>query len=377
MAIAGPSLYVQPAYTEFAAHQARDLTAALAASTKATLVAEVGSIAELKLGDDGLLRNGYRFTTNGLKQICTLICPGLYSLLVDVAGLRRDVDSPRDEYSLSVAVALYNRLLGLRSDRFFRGHRLVRDTKAKLVEGVLGPSYALVENSEVLARAVEAASARPGDLTFKMAVLCERLLMVRFVAAVPIVELDEDDLFHSGLHVINSEIGGKSTFRAALVLWRAYDDSYAMDAFLGGRRAHTGRRFHERVANTFAMVANARQDAAWLTKQLRALIATQLIEDKFTDDSIAEWSKDVESRLQRAKKIPCRAAQLVTAATFRAGAYGLVGRSPTPSRAALAARTAYDFFAALTHTARILYATSRDYAEQAAFGLLTGKTKLP
>jgi hypothetical protein len=365
-------LYVRPAYAEFGPGQHAALAAALAALTRHTLVAEVGSSRDLVLDDDGRLPDGYRYTSNGLKQVCALLAPGLFQAVRDLSGIDRAPDGDRDEYDFKAAIGVYNRVVDLRGGPRLGDSRLLRHAGERLVEGVLGPRYAMVENSDVLDRADEAAAGRDGGPAFRHAVLSGRRLLLRYVAAAPLFVAANGDRWHDGIHFANSEVGGESTFRAAALLCRGGDDAYALGPFLGGKHVHVGRKLGDKMARAFADAAAAAPDAARLAARARALGEASLGIDDAREDRLRDRVAALVSRL-RGRGVPITAAERAVALAARGGR----GPEGGPrSRVEPGAWSHYDLFAALTREARTLYATAQESVERAAHDLLTGKFKI-
>lgn len=370
-----PRLYIRPAYRGFGPKEVGKLRDALDEMTRYTLIAEPDTAADLTLDPEGRLPDGYRFTTTGLRQVCTLLGGGLFTYMRDVAGVDRGPDTSRDEYDFSAAIKAYNRTLRLRFDgRFAGAQRLLRHVKDRLVEGVLGPRYVLVENSTILERAGEAAAAQ--GLRFRQGVLVGRRLALRYICQDPLVSEstwndNQPDPLHHGLHFANSEIGGESTFRAAAVLWRGRDDSYAMGPFLAGRRMHVGSKLDEKIGVAFAEAAGSTPDAAWLRRRLAYLKGRPLpLDDAGSNhDDRRKAIRALASRLH-AHGIPIGIAERAVATAMAAGTGDMptYGARPAPDQLAL--------FGALTAAGRGLHATAQEAVEQAAYGLLAGRIKL-
>ncbi len=376
-----PRLFVRPEYSTYSKAEEGRLRDDLDDLTKYTLAQEVGERRELRLDEFGMLPDGYRFTSTGYKQVCNLISPGLFTYTREISGVDRDAESDRDQYDFAEAVRTYNRALSLRFARFEGSQRLLRHTKRRLVEGVLGPRYTLVENSEILGHADQAAGSRAGNLKFHEASLYGRRLMLRYVARAKLFSASAEtgihnDKWHDGLHFANSEVGGESTFRAAVLLWRAHCDTFAMGPFLGGRKVHSGRHFQEKLARVFASAAQFEQDAGWLLKRV-ILLRTMAIFPKLgvvADEQTRRNSvRRVVSQLHE-NGVPITAAEraLAIALHGHAGA-GLDDYATTMDASS---RTWLDLFGALTNQGRALYATAGEAVEQAAYALLTGRFQL-
>ncbi len=369
-----PALYVRPTYLTYGPEHGDALRKELGDLTKHTLATEVGDVKEMRLDPHGCLPEGYRFTSQGLKQVCELLGPGLFPFIRDLAGVDRAKETPREEYDFETAVRTYNRTLAIRFGTRFEGkQRLLRNLRDKLIEGVLGPRYQLVENSEVLDRAEESASNRPDGLNLQVAVLSGRRMMLRYTAAAKLFVVADSTgaphAYRDGLHFANSEVGGESTFRAAPVLYHKVDESFALGAFLAGRQAHVGRKLQERMSRAFADAAEA-QDGGRLAKRARTLMTLPLglTGDPEADDARA---RAIASQLQT-KGVPLTSGYKAVLASS-AGS----GRMPDfPSKGDAKVRTHFELFRSLAAHGRGLHATSQETVEQAAYALLVGQIKL-
>lgn len=366
-----PRLYVRPSHRIFGPGDENALRKELADLERATVVDEIDSITTLQMDETGALSGGYRFTSSALRQVCTLLGRGLYMLTTDIAGLNRDPDQPREEYSFRQAVALYNRLLALRAENRLVGRqRILRNHRDRLVEGTLGPKYTLVANTTIFARLSEIASERTPQCRFHEAVLTGRRLMLRYVDRKPLFEA-ANATFHGGIHFANSEVGGESAIRAASLLWNATYDCSAMGRYLGGRARHTGRDFARRLAEVFRKASAAEQDPKDLSRRMQLLQKIPLPVTAQDEENRIVQIKNLVLRLAE-QQIPQRIGVQVIARAIRRSepVRGWLPSQSPPSR------TAYDLYLALCNEAKTLYATARENTEQVAHALLVGKFKL-
>ena len=374
-----PQLYVQPEHRVFAAADEGRLVKALDRLVRDTLAAEVGSLAELKLNPDGTLADGYRYTKPALRQVCTLACAGLYQAVVDLAGLEAGPGDP-PEHDPPLAIRTFNRAVELRLGRFLGQQRLIRHVRLRRIEGLIGPRYAPLENADFFARAREVAAGKPRPAAFAGATLAGRRLTARFADADPLFEVpgpDGPDAYRGGLHLTNSEIGGESTVRAAVILRRDRDGTTSLGPFLGGRRTHTGKDFARMVAVVFAAATAAEQDPRKLRAGLLRLRAEPLGLGFDLDEDRQARVAALASRLLEHGVPKALGTRAVLDALYR-GAEGPVGLPPRLlSRAELESRTAFDLYAALTGVGASGYAGPLESVEQSAYKLLTGALKLP
>jgi hypothetical protein len=364
---ARPALYVRPDYQVFGPKDRGKLLAALEKLTASTLITPPESIAALRLGDDGALKGGYRFTTTGFRQVCNLLSVGLFAYTRDIAGIDRG-EHPQEEFDFAAAAAAYNRALQLRFARL-EDYRLLRNVTAKQVEGVLGPRYVSVDNAAVLEYADVAAECHPDQPQFFAAALAGRLLWVRYAApAVYALAPDSPGGYSIGLHFVNSEIGGESTFRAAPLLCDRHDGAAALAPWLGGRQRHTGVHFHETLARIFAESACVVPVQGKLQRGLDRLAARSLNLEGLDYEARAERLKHLAAWL-RGHQVLGRSADRIVAVA----AQGAVAGMPRPGARAPATHLA--LFQALTRHGCSLHAGARETVERLAYDFLIGKLK--
>ena len=381
-----PTLFVRPEVRRYGPGEAARLASDLLASSTSTLVEEVASASSLRLKPDGSVAGGRRYTVEGLRQVCQVACPGLFQVVADMAGTGRrtardDGDVPG---SIVDATAIFNRVIELRFDSLFAARqRLIVDLRARTIDGLLGPGYTQIENVEVFERAAEAAL-QAGDQVLDRATLAGRLMTARFASLSPLFSIDAppgvdgDDAFHAGTHLVNSEVGGESTLRAAPALRRARDGTCSLGRWLGGRRVHAGREFRRKAETMFAEAAAAEPDAARTRAAMLALRAASL---GLAGDTVrrAERLEAIVSRLRDAGLQLTVARRVALDAAYR-GAYGPPGQvpaGPDDLTAAAGRRSSFDLYAALTAAGRDLYDHGQhEGPERAAHALLHGRMKL-
>jgi hypothetical protein len=348
----------------------------------------VSKAADLQLDSRGRLPGGFRYTVTGLQAVCRAASPGLYQLVTELAGCNRDAaKDPRDDYSFPEAIEIFNRVIARRFDhRFLDKQRVVRDGRTKLVEGLVGPKYSIVENIDFFERATDAAS-QVTNMPLSEAVLAGRRLILRFAAPKPLFSLAVPDAnvpefgrgadaFHAGLHFLNSEIGGDASLRAAVMLRRAADGTASLGRWLGGRRVHTGRELMRRVAMVFSEAASVEQDADRLRVRMLALRSESLGLKAAGPDARIERLRAIMSWLQ-AQAIQARVAERAVVDALYRGAYGVPGAVPAaPDEIGPSSRTAFDLYIALTTQGQDLYVTGRETTEQVAYRMLLGRIKL-
>lgn len=380
-------LYVKPEGREFGPKDERKLVRELDEKFKHLSVEEVESPKAVSLDAEGRLPGGLRFTAGAFAQLCGILSPGLYKVIADVAGLTRAPDTGADEYSFTEAVRFFNRMVDLRFSARIDGKvRLLVDLKAKQVDGLATATYAHLDNSDLYARAREAVDGADGRYVFDSATLRGRLFTVRFAEAEPSFSLpipdglgrdgEDRDSFRHGLYFVNSEVAGESSVRGAPFLQRCLDGTFSLGYCFGDRAlSHSGKRFYDNVSRLLGEAASYSPDRAKSKSYVQALSARPL--EVFTEDvdRPREANRAIKSRLQEHGLSAEQAGAAIRDVIYR-GAYG-IGRDVTlrgPS--AVAVRTRFDLYSALTTLSRDYSATNQERVAHVAHLLLIGRIKL-
>lgn len=372
-----PQLYVRPEHRQFSRDREPALEAALRELVECTLVRDVDRARDLELGLDGVLLGGYRFTSLALKQVCALACPGLYQAITDLAGCGRGPDAERSDYSFQEAVRIFNRVMAVRFEgRFAARIRLLVNLRTKLIDGVLGPRYVLVDNAEIYERARAAASEGARPMVFHQATLTGRRLQLRFVEPGPLFQLPgaPPEVFQAGMHFANSEVGGESSVRAAILLVRARGGGAAMGSYLGGRRVHTGKDFVARLGTLFAAAAAVEFDPARLRGRME-----QLRQQPLGLDADPDRRRDrlrTLGAILHEHHIGRTIAHRALLQCVHSGAAPVEPPYPAGEQM-VRSRTVYDLYCALTSSGQVLYATAQEAIEQVAYAILSGRVRIP
>jgi hypothetical protein len=364
---------VDPNSYLFAGHELSDLKKVLLETDRHTLITPVANLTDLCLNEEGKTGNGYAYTIGALNQLCGIVAPGLAQLVADVCGQWRKQNQDARIYSGQLAVEVLNRVIRLRFDRKLSNLQLVRNTKTKTIDGIVGAKYRYLSNSDFLERVDQECTNHGGK--FIEACLYGRHFVIRYVNSKdpkPYTIVDEP--YNFGYHFANSEIGGKSV-RAATILVRCNTGHSALCPFAsgtGGRVVHSGRDFEKRL---HALMGH-------IIQKLPAKIALSaggvLLEDK----SLRLGDSDQEKRIRHLMQVLTRRrltqqfARRVVSSAASKGRYdedGLVDALPMGQRETLEGRTGYDLFVALIREAASLPIDQRETAEQVAYALLTGK----
>jgi hypothetical protein len=380
-------LYVKPAEQAFGPKDERKLVRTLEAKFKHLMVDEVESAKSIALDAEGMLPGGFRYTAGAFAQLCGILSPGLYKVIADVAGLTRAPGSEADEYSFTEAVRLYNRMVDLRFSARIDGKlRLLRDLQTRQVEGIVTAAYAHLDNSDLYSRAREAVDGADGRYVFDSATLRGRLFAVRFAEAEPAFSLPlpagfehpgvSRDSFRHGLYFVNSEVAGESSVRGAPFLQRCLDATFSLGYCFGDRAlSHSGKRFYDNVSRLLGEAASYSPDRAKYKSHVQSLLARPL--EVFTEavERPREANRAIKSRLQEHGLSAEQAGAAIRDVIYR-GAYG-IGRDVTlDGPSAVAVRTRFDLYSALTTLSREFSATNQERVAHVAHLLLIGRIKL-
>src|SRR5260221_14634564 len=118
-------LAVSPKMYKFDPQQERSMLSFLEDRDRATLVLPIGSPNDLILTPDNVTARGYRYTHLALNQLCRLMCTGLAQLLPDVAGVWRKLTDDSRDFSSSIALDIFNKLVRLRFERSLQSLQMV------------------------------------------------------------------------------------------------------------------------------------------------------------------------------------------------------------------------------------------------------------
>jgi hypothetical protein len=366
------TLTISPDSYRFDNHELSELRKVLSDMDKHTLVTPVGSVSDLGMNEEGRVGNGYMYTDGALIQLCGVIAPGLAQLIMDLSGQwRKPATDPR-MFSGALAIETLNRSVRLRFDRKLGGLQLVRNTKSKTIDGIVGSKYRYLSNSDFLTRVDRECTDHGGK--FIEALLYGRQFVVRYANRLSSKPYNiAGEPYDYGFHFANSEIGGKSV-RAATLLVRSSTGDSVLCPFAsgtGGRVVHSGKDFEKRLHALMSYI-------------IKKLPSHESVEagGRFLENKNLRLGEEYEKRvrylaqmLTKRKLTQNFAKRVVSSAASkgRGDEDGLADELPMGQRVALGGRTGYDLFVALIREARRLPIDQRETAEQVAHALLNGK----
>jgi hypothetical protein len=372
-------LTARPEAYQFESHEERELRNALADVDRSTVVTPVASLNDVLLNaDTGRTFSDYAYSDVAMSQVCSLIGAGLVQLVLDISGQWRKPGEDMRFFSGAHAVDIFNRLARLRFERKMVGMQFIRDTKQKVIDGVVGVRYRYLSNSEFLERVSQAY--RGTRVKFFEGSLYGRQLAIRYV-------FDETrpdgnpwytlagEHFLPGFHFANSEVGGRSV-RTASLLIRTGTNYCALGPYTeghGGRVVHSGRSFERRLNNLLSNSVNRLPLCHDVEGGARLLERSLHLEGEVRERN----TRHLVTVLRRRKLTQAFAQRVVSAACARGRGDSdqLVDLMPNERRLVLESRTGYDLFISLIREARQLPLDQRETAEQVAYALLTGKIR--
>jgi hypothetical protein len=371
------NLIARPEAYAFDANEVAALRTALIEANRNTLITPVGAPTDVMLNaDTGHLLNDYRYSDVAMAQICSLVAPGLLQLVLDVCGQWRKAGEDKRYFSGPHAIDIFNRMVRLRFDRKLAGMQLVRDTRNKTVDGLVGMRYRYLSNEDFFGRVEQTYQGTTRQ--FREACLYGRQLVIRYTIPVEaqIVELI-GERFIPGFHFANTEVGGKS-IRSAVMLIREHDNSCVLSPYSdssGGRVVHSGKSFDRRLHGLLSNIAYRVPPKNQLLQGAQRLDMRKL---ELGGPNHEKAVRSLTTALRRKKLNLGFAKRVVSSAATkgRGDDDSLADRMPDERRLVLESRTYYDLFVALIREARQLPIDQRETAEQVAYAMLTGKVSI-
>lgn len=366
------TLTTNPESYAFAADELPELNDMLAVTDRSTVISPVTAAADLCFTETGTLPGGYLYTGASFMQLCGLVSPGLSQLVQELSGQWRKVNDDIRLYSKELAIDVFNKIVRLRFDRVLSGMQLVRNTRAKTIDGIVGAKYRYLANSDFLSRVFRECVGF--GATYASACLYGRQFVVRFVGTTQPVTI-QGDTYHRGYHFANSEIGGQAV-RAAMLLIKHGTNYSAMCPFAdgGGRVVHSGRDFEKRLHALVENIITQAPNHDDLSSSSKVLSKSLGLGNSDHIKRLAQLST-ILTRKGITQSLTQRIL-LSTAAQGSSDTDVTVDLAPSERVAIWQQRTGYDLFVALIRNAVRLPIEQREVVEQVAYNLLIGKTTL-
>lgn len=182
--------------------------------------------ADILVDGNGKVQRRFQFTRESLSQICSIVAPGLGTLVENLAHLGpfRGKRTSHLEYSMVVAIEILNNAIQLRFGSRLAGRQLLVDYEANQIEGLVSPNYMHFSNSEFLDlcdRFVEESGVSPSLVEAR---LQGRGLVLRYKNDQDLFHLRDPlgnvDWFNSGWHFSNNEVTSAEAIRVGLAFVR-------------------------------------------------------------------------------------------------------------------------------------------------------------
>lgn len=328
---------------------------------------------ELQLNDRGVtIDAGYKYTSYAFRQAAQIIGPGVSKFIPDLAGM---VVKQTGQIDGRMAIRTWNELVDLRYALFNR-YRIIRNDRAKTIEGFVSQRHQFLENLSLYNEAVELFRSRGNEVEVYAASMIGRRLSLWFRHNTPRFTITVDDQrwpFFPGYYFTNGEATGTSV-RGTAALFTPKGVCLGPYRKFGRRVTHVGRDFLSRLGIMFASVAS--NDVPWdkLEAGAQALLTKSLgYTATMTDEQRKERSRKVSHALcvlGVQKNLAVEATDLALA-SGRYHSMDAMGWSQTQQL--YAGRTSLDLFVPLLWLARETDSTRRERLEQAAFDILMGR----
>jgi len=380
-----PQLFaVDPPWERFRANQEDEFRKKLEDIHVHTVFEQIDSVREVTLDQQGrTLTGNYQLTTWAFYQLCNAVCPGMYRFIVELSGKNRRTDQSRQDYSFEESLSIFNKMVQRRFRSRVEGRQIIRNTRNNLIDGVVGPKYRFLSNTDLYSCAKEMLASELGDVEFYEALLNGRWLLLRFYRRPALFDLpvpagvNGKDRFFGGFHFSNSEVG-QSAAKAGVMLLRDLGRTSAISPLIShSRLRHAGKDFEKKLVFMIADTTKKLLPAEFYRGQLLTLQAWPLglgNEDRVIE---AQRREDLMNLLVRRRMNPGIARRVVDQTMCR-DSYEMARTSPEHvSLATLRMKNAFDFYNAIGREAKMYSINQRERAEQIAYALLMGRFRIP
>ncbi len=372
-------LFTEPALLTFGSEELEKFVELLTVQDRHTIATPLDVTEQILLTPDCTTqRGGLQIAATAFRQICRAVCPGLYNVVADVAGLRRRAkDADRDRFSLSDALQIFNVSVRRRFRTCLDGMQSVRDTRTGIIDGIVGRNYRRLPNIELLQKAGEIMRLYKQPVQFHSARVYGRYIVLCYRDLEPFFTIDlgrdRRDTFYSGFYFSNSETGDGSV-RATTILTRGRDDNRALGFFGSrGRLIHAGKDFARRFEQLMNSVAEHRPDKARLERGMIAL-ATETLGLGGTDDETERKFVELVHVLRTRQLTNSLAKKIVRGVLVQTGFdVSPVADVRHAKREDWPDRTGYDLFMSMTRVSKSLPITLQERVENLAYAMVVGR----
>lgn len=367
----GTDWIIHPPAYRYAAGELADLQADLSEMTRNTRLHQIQSVRDVLINPDtGATFNGWRYTDTALNRMCNTVCKGLNYIIPDLAGVDRTPDQSRQQFSPTIAIELFNRVVRFRFDHRLMGNQLVVSEKDRQIDGIVGSRYRHLPNDEFLAQVLT--SYQKEVATFFEAMLYGRNLVVRFQLLGHKYDLNGTP-FTAGIHTGTSEIGASSMKATCLLI--GPDSSCAMVPYVGNRVIHAGSQFGRRLTNVLHSAVNkAPKPQDIESKATKAAAKLLGFTGEESNDVIVR--KRITSVLSRQGLVRGFFQDVIKATVVGdVDDSTFADLSPNQRKLVVSGRSTYDLFMALIRESRrqLLSLENMEKAERMAYAILVGQ----
>lgn len=337
----------------FSAAQLDDCRAFLTKRSEHTELVPISDVDQLLMGADGrLLESGYRFNYFGFTALSNALLTGLGAAFKELTGevVRRMRKNPVPD--IPAAVSIYNTVVRSQIDTL-RERNLMVDHRERVVDGLLGLDYRLLDNSAFLDIVCSEIAARQPDAQFYRAELVGRELTLYFIDSTArrndIIE-NREHVFTRGWQFVNGEGTNKAIHATCCVFTKfgvALEPKASKHAFL----QHSGADIAGRAQVLVSRAAAREIDMGALADGVRNLTKINLGFAERTETfqaAVERWAEYL-SRF----RVPMEDGRLIAK---NAALYGADLKPREPADAynekTLTARTGYDLMCALLRYSR-------------------------
>lgn len=363
------SIFAPVTALAFKSNQREDLQKFLERRSENTEVVPISDVNQLLMSADGrLAESGYRFNYLGFQSLANGISPGLCSVFCELSRENFQVSHQDVEPDLQSAISVYNTAVRSRIAAL-RERSILVDHRERVVEGFMGLSHRMIDNSVFLDMVQSEAEARP-PAEFHRAELVGRELTLYYIDPDTMRKDIYSDPGHSlvgGWLFSNREDRGKA-IQAVLCLLTRFGAAREK-AKENSRLQHTGSDLAGRTA---IMVGNTFERELPMTAVLAQLANLQTQSLGFTDDA-----KKLEQAYQPWIERLCRAGVLRVDAKLILRNAALVGSDLAPrdavdafTNSVLTRRTGYDLLCAILRFARNEPSGNRERLQSLAMEML-------
>lgn len=367
-------LAVAPSTVRFTTETEAELCESLREQEQNTKVMSLKLPGQIMLNREGRVQGELGLSTIGLSQLCSTLAPGLSLVIKDLCS---DKHAPDPE----LAVKTLNNMIRLRFKSDLEERRLIIDTRTGTIDGIVGPKYVQLSNSELYQRSKSFVGRSAKPVLFHEAAISGRRMMVQYRTADPVFRFyttkdSTIDPWFGGYHFSNSEVGECAVRAATLVMRQICSNGAVGPVEEGGRLAHVkADNFDERFEKLLDRVQKKAHEVHLIQQNIPALVDNNL----GLGGQEGDHSDRCAYLLRRLRRggLPKKFATRVVSRTIACAANDIrpltTYKDKRPTLQEVQSRNQYDLFNALTYESKALPVSLRESAEQLAYLMLLGR----